>query len=149
MRFVFIGCTKNKHDVGRSHVNPEGLYDSDLFRKRVAYANNRDLPWAVLSARYGLWWPDTHLKTYENRLHDQAKIEQAAWHVCVAHHFLNYFDDDATDLRKITVEIHASKTYAHPLAEILRSLGIKVELPCEGLGIGQQLALYNGELVAA
>ena len=149
MRFVFIGCTKNKHDVGRYRVMPEKLYDSDLFRKRVAYAENRELPWAVLSAQYGLWWPDTQLQTYENRLHDQAKIEQAAWHICVAHHFLNYFDDDETDIRKITVEIHASKTYAHPLAEILTALGITVALPCTGLGIGEQLAIYNGELAVA
>ncbi len=142
-QFVFIGCSKAKYPTGRSRVTPEELYNSPLFRKRVVYAKSQGLPWAVLSAKYGLWWPDITLKTYDLVLNSLPAIDRAAWHVSVANFFLNSFEDDRTQLDHITVEIHAGKMYCHPLAEILELLGVQVDMPCEGLMIGETLKLYT------
>lgn len=162
MRIVLIGCSKTKHKItpdpkrgGR--VSPCELYSGQLFSKRVAYAESRKLPWMVLSAEYGVWRPDIEHKPYDNCLADFSPAERAAWHISVAHRLIEelwepWEMDEGPVLSpdQLTLEIHAGNDYAHPLAELLRTVGINVELPCEGLGIGEQLALYtSGKLAKA
>ena len=56
--------------------------------------------------------------------------------------------DDFLKPSELTIEIHAGADYCHPLAEILTAVGIKVELPLKGLGIGEQLAWYGKQVTA-
>ncbi len=109
------------------------------------------MPWAVLSAEYGVWRPDIEMRPYDATMNHKLPAEFAKWHASVASKVLDDLWEPMEDGRAagpirpglLSVEIHAGANYAHPLAELLRSLGVIVSLPCEGLGIGQQLALYT------
>jgi hypothetical protein len=106
--------------------------------------------WAVLSARYGVWFPHIGLKAYDQTFADMEAAEIAAWHVGVAQRLMEELWESYNLGRSVssikpselTVEIHAGADYCHPLAEILQAVGIVVELPLAGLGIGEQLAWY-------
>jgi hypothetical protein len=154
-RLVLIGCSKTKKAVDfdprtGGRVIPEQLYGSQLFTKRVDYAKAKGMRWAVLSARYGVWFPHIGLKAYDQTFADMEAAEIAAWHVGVAQRLMEELWESynlgraVSSLKpsELTVEIHAGADYCHPLAEILKSVGIVVELPLAGLGIGEQLAWY-------
>jgi len=154
-RLMLIGCSKTKKAVDfdprtGGRVIPEQLYGSQLFTKRVDHAKARGMRWAVLSARYGVWFPHIGLKAYDQTFADMEAAEIAAWHVGVAQRLMEELWESYNLGRavssikpsELTVEIHAGADYCHPLAEILKSVGIVVELPLAGLGIGEQLAWY-------
>ena len=152
---MLIGCSKTKkaceYDsrVG-GRVVPEQLYGSQLFSKRVEYANAKNLRWYVLSARYGVWRPTIGMKPYDQTFADMTPADIAAWHSSCALWLLEelwepFHQKESAEPMKpseLTIEVHAGADYCHPLTEILRALGVKVELPLAGLGIGEQLAWY-------
>ena len=155
-RLVLIGCSKTKKPVSKditrtNWVTPEQLYGSPLFSKRVKHATDRGLDWAVLSAKYGVWYPRTLLKPYDMTFSEMTPVDRVAWHVGVAKRLVEQLwepynlkvRDGPILPRELTIEIHAGADYCNPLADILRAVGINVELPCEGLGIGEQLAHYT------
>ena len=152
---MLIGCSKTKKAVDFNprtggRVVPEQLYGSQLFSKRVDYAKARGIRWAVLSARYGVWFPHIGLKAYDQTFSDMIPAEIAAWHVGVAQRLMEELWEqynlgqsvNPIKPSELTVEIHAGADYCHPLTEILKAVGIAVELPLAGLGIGEQLAWY-------
>jgi hypothetical protein len=152
---MLIGCSKTKNAVDfdprtGGRVIPEQLYGSQLFTKRVDYAKARGMRWAVLSARYGVWFPHIGLKAYDQTFADMEAADIAAWHVGVAQRLMEELWESynlgtsVTPIKpsELTVEIHAGADYCHPLTEILKAVGIVVELPLAGLGIGEQLAWY-------
>lgn len=156
IRLVLIGCSKTKHpytpDRRRGgRLTPVEMYAGSLFHKRVEYAESRGLPWRVLSAAYGMWRPNDERKPYDETMERKTAADRAIWHASVAYHVLhelweeydNGQADGPRDPREMTVEIHAGRCYSRPLADILQSLGVAVELPCDGLGIGEQLAIYT------
>ena len=154
-RLMLIGCSKTKNvceydsRVG-GRVVPEQLYGSQLFTKRVEYAKAKGLRWAVLSAKYRVWYPHIGLKPYDQTFADMEPAVIAAWHVGVAQRLMEEMwepfhakeHDGPIKPSELTIEIHAGADYCHPLTEILTSVGINVELPLKGLGIGEQLAWY-------
>lgn len=155
-RLVCIGCSKTKRDVAPNpkrgnRVTPVEFYGGQLFPLRVQYAESRGLPWVVLSAKYGVWRPDVEQKTYDLRLDDLHPADFAAWHASVAYSLVHeLWEPWEADIeqpvlrpRQLTVELHAGEEYCEPLGSILRSLGVVVERPCEGLGIGKQLKAYT------
>lgn len=151
-----IGCSKNKADLKArkyctSKGTPEEMYTGQLFKKRVAYAKRRGFTWAVLSAQYGLFLPDRSMPLYDLTLEKMNPADRALWHTHTAYDIYNHwlyepFDENEADEPytpgDLTVEIHAGKNYARPLADILRLNGTHVVLPCEGMGIGEQLKYY-------
>jgi hypothetical protein len=158
-RLMLIGCTKGKQDIAYNPrtggcVVPEQLYQSPLFSKRLDYAESRGLRWAVLSAKYGVWFPRISLKPYDQTFADMTPADIAAWHVGVAMRLVEElwepFHEKETEEpfkpSELTIEIHAGADYCHPLAEILQAVGIKVELPLKGFGIGEQLAWYGKQV---
>lgn len=143
------------------------LYAGDLFKKSVAYAEDRGLPWFVLSARFGLWPSyaayragdyDASTKSwsaYDETLANMDGAEKAAWHTKVAWDVVNLLWEQweqgkaatHSQPRELTVEMHAGKEYAEPLSNILRSVGCNVENPLEGMQIGERLAWYKNDQV--
>ena len=79
----------------------------------------------ILSARYGLVWPQTVIEPYDETLRGKTSGERRAW----AAHVL------AAVPTADSYVIWAGRIYAEHLAGALRA-----ELPLRGLGIGQQLA---------
>jgi len=167
LRIALIGCSKTKvykHNprVG-GRVFPSELYAGRLFKDAVAHAESRDIPWFVLSARFGLWASGSSLnpgeydaatKTwapYNETIKDMDKAERAIWHTKVAWDVIHQLwepwhtgeSDSHIQPSELTVEIHAGKAYSHPLAEILSSVGCRVELPLQGMGYGNRRCWYK------
>ena len=156
LRLMLIGCSKTKkpyvYDRRRGgRISPTEMYGGDLFKKRVRYAERNGIEWFVLSAEYGLWGPSDERKPYDETLGGKTPADFAMWHATVARQLLHQLWEpwERGELDRplvpseLTIEIHAGKDYARPLADILLACGVNVVLPCEGLGIGQQLALYT------
>lgn len=146
--FALVGCSKTKlttKDPFRDLIPARDLYTSDLFKKRVAHVESRDLPWMILSAKSGCIPPRTPVRVYDHTIRDKEQIDLAAWAVGSASQFIDhlYYNHDIRDLRTVAVEIHAGKGYCEPLAGILKLVGCEVILPVRGMGIGEQLAYYS------
>src|SRR5207302_11326497 len=56
------------------------------------------------------------------------------------------YDRQPNALTGSTIEIHAGVHYVTPIRSLLAIKGATVELPLEGLGIGEQLAWYKQRL---
>ncbi len=163
-RIMLIGCSKTKLPYAGGRVYPEELYSGQLFTKRRSYAEQNGMgdSWFVLSAAFGLWpyWESKNAsehgsdKVYDLSISQLATADFAAWHTGTAHSLVESLwepvhrgDQAEPDSPKnVTVEIHAGRLYREPLATILRAIGFQVEVPCEGLGVGQQLKWYKDRL---
>lgn len=167
-RIILIGCCGQKEYRSNpkrgGRVYPDELYVSPLFKKRVAYAERHDYPWYVISAGMGLWCSrlernprqfdrefDDEVKPYDKTVKDFDSAHRAAWSLGIASQLIDElwepWETNEADVwiqpKDMTIEIHAGGDYAEPLASILRLVGVNVELPCKGLSIGKQLALYG------
>jgi uncharacterized HhH-GPD family protein len=95
--------------------------------------------WFVLSAKHGLLDPDEVIEPYDVALKDLSPAAQRAWSADV----LVTLRDRLGDLCGRVFEIHAGSAYRdNGLVSGLKSAGATVEIPTEGLTIGQQLAFY-------
>jgi hypothetical protein len=136
---VLVGCGRKKLATPAPAAD---LYVGNLFTARRAYAE-RVAPdsWLIVSALYGLVRPHERIKPYDTTIDELAHLDRAAWPIVVAHELLNGLDDDARVADRV-VEIHAGENYARALKLVLEAVGFTVRWPVEGLGIGEQLALY-------
>src|SRR4051794_28046524 len=76
MRVGLVGCVKFK----QQYPAPAGeLYISSLFHKASAYCAATYDRWAILSAEYGLVWPQTMLTPYDLTLNTMPVAERKAW----------------------------------------------------------------------
>ena len=151
---MLIACSASKAD-GPGPYPPRELYTGSMFRAALAYAESAKVPWAVLSAKYGLLLPSRSVAPYEQKLTRKEGPEWAAG-------IVRQLDDlgllvAGTGLSAPTWEIHAGALYADPLVELLRGTRTRpahgrrvggwrspesVREPLRGLQIGQRLAWY-------
>ena len=115
----------------------EDLYVSSWFKKARTYVTTNAAPWRILSAKHGLLHPDEMIEPYEVTLNKMPIAERRAWaaSVLVALRPLMH-DGDA-------VVILAGERYRQFLVPELRAQGIRVHVPLEGLGLGQQLRWFD------
>ena len=137
-RVGLVACVKTK----RPEPSPaKDLYDSPLFREQRRAVESTCDQWYILSARHGLLHPDDMIEPYEETLVGASRRDKRAW----AQGVLRQIDAELGDLRGTVVEVHAGKDYyAHGLVAGLEDRGATVELPAEGLSLGQRLAHYAG-----
>ena len=137
MKLVLIGCVKSKH-TGTHRA--EDLYDSRLFRGRLAYARANADRWFILSALYGLLSPDQPVACYERAMTDMPRSERRIW----SENVLRDLDSTLGPLRLVDIEIHAGAEYSRwGLADGLRQRGAIVTLPLEHKSFGEQLQSYK------
>jgi len=112
---------------------------SDLFRKAYSYAvKNYDFV-AILSAKYGLLFPDDKIEPYELTLNDMSSQQRKEWAGRV-------FNQMKSRLRLedfVRVFLHAGKKYREELIPRLENISVKCETPLKHLGIGKQKAWYK------
>ena len=126
-----VACASKK----RSAPAPaKDLYLSTLFEKSRAYAQIKSDNWFILSAKYGLLSPDALAEPYDLTLNRMGKTERREW----AHNV-------EIGLRKLVkdgdrVIFLAGQRYRKDLTLALGKMGAKVEVPMEGLRIGEQLS---------
>lgn len=139
VRVLLIGCGKDKVE---ETVRAEELYTGSLFAMRAAYANASGLDWSVLSAMHGVLGRDVLTAPYDLTASDLSRLDAAAWSLWVAGQILDGLED-GTDPRDVVVELHAGKAYADQLERVLLAVGVQVDRPLRGLGIGAQRGWYS------
>jgi len=131
-----ISCTKSKRNYP---CRASEMYSaSDLFRKAYSYATKNYDFVAILSAKYGLLFPDDEMEPYNLTLNNMQSQQRKEW----AEKVLNQMQN-RLKLEDCKVFFHAGKKYREHLASKLRTIGIQCETPLEGLGIGKQKAWYS------
>lgn len=135
-----IACSAKK--LGRAAPARE-LYDSALFKKSLAYAEQHCEVVYVLSAKHGLVALDTVLDPYDTRINGGGTRFAASWGHPIAEQ-LFAMHGDALYL------ILAGQNYVRPIENRLRQLIGKsafIANPLDGMGFGDRLSFLNAQIV--
>lgn len=128
MTVTLVACVSQKLD----HPAPaKDLYISQWFTRARHYAELISDRWYILSAKYGLLEPNQLIEPYNLTLNTMRKAERVTWATGVWLQILRQEHPSETIL------MLAGKHYRDPLAGYLKSKGYTVNVPMEGLGIGQ------------
>lgn len=135
-----VSCVKTKRE---SAAIPKELYTSPYFRKMRSYAEREHDEWWILSAEHGLLDPDGEpIEPYEKTLSNASVSERREW----AETVIEQMRSEGLFDKPVRFVVHAGKAYYGELVPRLGSQGeITVEIPTEGLAIGEKLAWYNEE----
>ena len=126
-----VSCVSAKLE----HAAPaRALYASTWFKKARRYVEAQAACWYILSAKHGLVDPGEVLTPYEVTLNRMPASERCRW----AARVLEALSEIARP--GDAVVMLAGRRYREHLTPVLEARGITVEVPMEGLGIGQQLA---------
>ena len=118
------------------------LYTSPWFIKARTYADRIGQPWFVLSAKYGLVHPDDVIAPYDLTLNNMPAGDRRRWAVRVFGQLEPHLD--AVE----NVTFLAGRRYREFLEPRLGSSGLVVNVPMEGLRIGEQLGWLTRQLHA-
>ena len=137
MTIYLVSCVSAK----RSNPAPaRDLYISPWFCKARTYADKTGLPWFVLSAKYGLVDPDAVIAPYNHTLKTMRLAERRRW----ASKVLSQLEPHLEGIKSVI--FLAGQSYREFLDPPLRSRGLVVSIPMDGLRIGEQLSWLNREL---
>ena len=132
-----ISCTKSKQNYP---CKASEMYQaSDLFRKAYSYATGNYDFVAILSAKYGLLFPDDKIEPYDLTLNNMNASERKDWTEKVFNQMISRLKLE--DFAKVF--FHAGRKYREHLIPKLKNIGIHCEVPLEHLGIGEQMAWYK------
>lgn len=135
-----VSCVKTKRD---EPTIPKNLYTSPYFKKMRAYAEQYHDGWWILSAKHGLLDPDgTPIKPYDETLSGAKVAKRREWAEKVA----NQLEEHGLLSEKVTFVFHAGKDYYGELLPLIEDAEVSVEIPTEGLGIGEKQAWYKDRL---
>lgn len=130
-----VSCVKSKRD---EPAQPKDIYTSPYFEKMRTYTEQYHDEWWILSAKHGLLDPDGEpIAPYEDTLRNYSKAQKREWAAQVAEQIRErgLLDSDTT------LVIHAGRDYYEELLLLLDDQD--VEIPTEGLAIGEKMAWYN------
>ena len=134
MVIQIVSCVGQKQPVP---APAKDLYISPWFRKARAYANSTGWPWFVLSAKHGLVHPDEVIAPYDLTLNRMPVANRRQWANQVLTQLRPHLDEVGS------VVFLAGRRYCEFLEQPLRSRGLVVSIPMEGLRIGGQLRWLN------
>jgi hypothetical protein len=134
---ALVACVSQKSDVPRQARN---LYTSAWFRKASAYAARTAEEWYILSAKHGLVAPDMVIEPYDETLNRVPASTRRLW----AEGVMNDLDQRLQPGDKVI--ILAGQRYRADLLDPLRKMGCAIQIPMQGLRIGEQLAWLNERL---
>jgi hypothetical protein len=134
---ALVSCVSKK---GTSAAPARSLYLSSWFRKASDVAILISDQWFILSAKYGLVEPNKLIEPYNLTLNQMSVTERQAWARNVLSILLRLLE--AGD----QVIFLAGKRYREFLIDPLLEYGCNVEIPMEGMRIGEQLQWLNQQL---
>ena len=136
-RIALVACVSKK---AASPMPACDLYTSPWFSKASAYAWQVADEWYILSAKHGLVSPGTVIAPYDETLSRMPTAERRAWAKRV--------QEDLGEVLKPGdhVVILAGEAYRSNLVGPIREMGCTVEIPMQGLKIGQQLSWLKHRL---
>ena len=127
--------------VGQKRSQPAAardLYRSAWFMKARSYVEASGRPWFILSAEYGLVAPDTVIEPYEKTLNTMGVAARREWAAMVARQLCE-------EVRRADrIVVLAGARYREFLMPVLSRMADVVEVPMEGLRIGEQLRWLTG-----
>lgn len=133
-----VSCVKPK----RGYPSPaKDLYLSDWFKKASRYASQNTDEWFILSAKYFLVNPEQVIEPYDLTLKSMNVEEKKEWanHVYQMIKLLISSEDKIFFL--------AGQDYRKYLIPLLQHDGFAVNVPMEGLRIGEQKSWLKSKLV--
>ena len=137
-RIIYLlSCVGQKQSAS---THARDLYTSPWFCKARTYADRTGQPWFVLSAKYGLVHPDEIIAPYDLTLNTMQVADRRQW----ASRVLTQLEPHLNGIG--SVMFLAGQRYREFLEPSLRSRGLVVSVPMEGLRIGEQLRWLTGEL---
>jgi Domain of unknown function (DUF4145) len=125
-----VSCVSEKHD---RPMPARVLYCSLWFQKARAFVEGQGARWFILSAKYGLVAPDQVIDPYDETLNEKSVEERQKWSKKVVQELRLHCTPGTS------IVLLAGEKYRQFLLPGLRELGCSVEVPMEGLGIGEQL----------
>ena len=125
-----VSCGDQKQPVP---APARDLYISRWFCKARSYTESTRRPWFVLSAKHGLVHPDDVISPYDVTLNTMRVAGRRQW----ASRVLTQLGPHLDDVEAIV--FLAGQRYREFLEPPLRSRGLVVSVPMEGLKIGEQL----------
>ena len=131
-----VSCVSKKKDKA---CPAKDLYISDWFRKARTYVESTGHPWFILSAEYGLVNPETVIEPYERTLNKMPVRERRAW----AGQVIAQLRGELGGVDRIV--ILAGARYREFIMPALTESVAEVEVPLEGLRIGEQLSWLLGK----
>lgn len=136
-----VSCTKKKREESSS---PAELYmESPYFRRMREFCEENHDRWYILSAKHGLLEPyGEPIESYDNTLRNFTVKEKREWAKSV---FEQLQAKDSIQ-NETTLFIHAGQDYYGELIPLLENSSVTVEMPTEGLGLGEKMAWYNKQL---
>lgn len=136
MKIALISCSQEKLPFSSSAKDMYMV--SQLFRKvRTSVESQNFDNWFILSAKYGLLDKNTVIEPYNVFLGSFNKQQKNDWADKVV--------NSVIELKVTEVSLFAGRLYRELLVSKLEGKGIKVLVPLQGLGIGQQLKLLKEE----
>ena len=125
-----VSCVSRKRE---QPLAAKDLYISPWFVKARTYVEQAGAEWFILSAEYGLVSSQTVIVPYERTLNTIRIAERRAWGSKV----LRQLQPELTGVDRVV--ILAGARYREFLVDVIRGKDVTVEIPLEGMGIGEQL----------
>jgi cytoplasmic iron level regulating protein YaaA (DUF328/UPF0246 family) len=132
-----VACVSQKQTTAQP---AKDLYTSDWFRKASTYARQNSDAWYILSAKYGLVAPNQIIDPYDETLNRMPAAARRAWAQRVIHDLQSHLQVGDR------VIFLAGLKYRQNLVAPLREMGCTVEIPMQGLRIGEQLRWLKEQL---
>ena len=135
-----VSCVKSKRD---EPAIPKNLYTSPYFEKMSSYAEQQHDDWWILSAKHGLLNPGgDSIEPYDRTLSGARVSEKRRWSKRVA----EQLSDEGLLSGDHMLVLHAGRDYYDELLPLLEETSVTIEMPVEGLAIGERMAWYNNRL---
>ena len=132
-----VSCVKTKRD---EPTTPKTLYTSDYFEKMRAYAEEHHDDWWILSAKHGLLDPQGDaIAPYDETLTGARVAEKREW----TERVIEQLDEEGLLTEGVTLVLHAGRDYYEELLPLIENTGVAIEIPTEGLAIGEKKAWYK------
>lgn len=135
---VLIACGKNKRGEKSA---AKDLYIGELFKKTRALVEKHKQEFRILSALHGLVHPEKELEPYDYTLNGKSKAVKREWAAQISKLLC------LKNPHEWRFVIYAGRDYREFLVPTLISHGFDVEIPLEGLEIGQQLSFLKTALI--
>ena len=133
-QIFLVACVKKKNRKNSGCVPAKDLYQSPWFKKAREYVEWHQALWFILSAEYGLLSPDDMTAPYDQTLNDMKDKARRDW----AERVKKEMDRGLPAAEKVV--ILAGEKYRENIMHYLDCRFACIEIPMEGMGIGEQLA---------
>jgi hypothetical protein len=132
MTIVLVSCSRRKNSFACA---AKDLYCSLLFRLSRQYAEREGDHWYILSAKYGLLYPEWTIAPYDKTLAGMSSGERDAWTIRVR----RQLELCELPIRQSTFVFLTGVLYQKGIDSWLEGQGALVRKPLAGLSMGRRI----------